>query len=48
MKKNYNCPAVEVMSINAAYTICAESKFGPFTIGGGTDGTTIDPRNDGI
>ncbi|MBR4564273.1 MAG: hypothetical protein IKO26_07470 [Paludibacteraceae bacterium] len=46
MKKNYNCPAVEVMNINAAYNICAESVFGSFTNGGGTD--TIDPETGGL
>lgn len=46
MKKQYNCPATEVITVNAAYTICAESMFGPFTNGGGTD--TIDPETGGI
>jgi len=32
MKKNYNCPDVEVIAVNATYSICAEST--PFEYGG--------------
>lgn len=32
MKKNYNCPETEVLSVNAVYSICAEST--PFGYGG--------------
>ena len=45
MKKIYNCPATEVITINAMTALC-ESQFGPFNHGGGTD--TIDPENYGI
>ena len=41
MKKTYNCPAVEVVTVNAAYTICAESMNAPLNNGGGSD--TIEP-----
>ena len=42
MKKNYNCPAVEVITIHAMTSLC-ESVFGEFNNGGGTD--TNDPIN---
>ena len=45
MKKNYNCPAVEVMNIHAMTALC-ESQFGDFMNGGGTE--TIDPITDGL
>jgi len=45
MKKNYNCPAVEVMNIHAMTALC-ESQFGPFNNGGGTD--SVDPITDGL
>lgn len=32
MKKYYNCPDVDVIAVNAAYNICAEST--PFDYGG--------------
>jgi hypothetical protein len=32
MKKNYNCPAVEVTRINAIYTICDGSSTESFSI----------------
>jgi hypothetical protein len=31
MKKNYNCPAVEVLNISAQNYICATSTFENFT-----------------
>jgi hypothetical protein len=46
MKKNYIQPSLEVTALNAAYTICAESVFGDFNMGGGT--TAIDPETGGI
>jgi hypothetical protein len=33
-KKNYIQPAMEVLAVNAAYSICAEST--PFEYGGGS------------
>ena len=45
MKKNYIYPAVEVIAISAMSALC-ESKFGPFTMGGGSE--TIDPETSGI
>jgi hypothetical protein len=44
MKKNYNCPAVEVMKLQATYNMLSESN--PFQMGGeGKDqqGQQIDP-----
>jgi len=41
MKKNYNCPETEVITIKATYTICAVSENAPLNNGGGTE--TIDP-----
>ena len=32
MKKNYIQPIVEVMTVNATYSICAESTFESFSI----------------
>lgn len=40
-KNNYIQPAVEVMAVNAAYTICAVSENAPLNNGGGSQ--TIDP-----
>ena len=34
MKKTYNCPETEVMTVNATYSICSESN--PFQYGGGS------------
>lgn len=45
MKKNYNCPAIEVMNIQAMTALC-ESQFGDFNIGGGSG--NIDPDTDGL
>lgn len=45
MKKNYNCPAIEVMNIQAMTALC-ESQFGDFYIGGGSG--NIDPDTDGL
>ena len=45
MKKNYNCPATEVMNIHAMSALC-ESQFGDFINGGGTE--TIDPEHGGL
>ena len=44
--KLYIQPVVEVMAVNAAYTICAESKFSPLSPQGPT--TTIDPETGGL
>jgi len=41
MKKTYNCPATEVIAVNATYSICAVSENAPLINGGGTE--TIDP-----
>ena len=47
MKANkYIQPVVDVITIESAYTICAESKFGPFTEGGGT--SEHDPITEGL
>lgn len=47
MKKVYNCPATEVITVNATYGVCqAVSQFGEFNNGGGT--TSIDPENNGL
>ena len=40
MKKYYNCPATEVITINAMTALC-ESQFGAFQQPTGTE--TIDP-----
>lgn len=45
MKKQYNCPATEVITINAMTALC-ESQFGSFNNGGGTD--LVDPNTDGL
>ena len=45
MKKQYNCPATEVITINAMTALC-ESQFGPFNNGGGTD--NVDPIDSGL
>ena len=52
MKKNYNCPDVEVIAISAMTALC-ESQFGTFTNGGGAGsgtgaGANVDPINDGL
>lgn len=44
-KQNYIQPSIEVLTVNATYNLCAESKFGGFSIGGGTE--TIDPSMGG-
>lgn len=41
MKNLYIQPAVEVLKVNAAYTICAVSLNAPLNNGGGTN--IIDP-----
>ena len=42
MKKIYNCPETEVITVNATYSICAEST--PFEYGGGSpEGIDGDP-----
>ena len=47
MKKNvYIQPVVEMMALEAAYTICAESKFSPLSPKGETE--TIDPATGGL
>jgi len=43
---NYIQPTIEVVAVSAAYTICAESVFGNFTNGGGTD--IVDPISGGL
>ena len=45
MKKVYNCPATEVITVNAMTALC-ESQFGAFNNGGGTE--TIDPEHGGL
>ena len=45
MKKNYNCPETEVITINAMTALC-ESQFAEITNGGETN--TIDPENGGL
>ena len=42
MKKNYNCPNMEVIKVNAMTALC-ESQFGGFNIGGGAGGSGQDP-----
>ena len=47
MKKVYNCPATEVITVNATYGVCqAVSLFGDIYNGGGTE--TIDPEHGGL
>lgn len=45
MKKNYNCPATEVITINAMTALC-ESQFAPIINGGGSD--SVDPIDGGL
>lgn len=45
MKKVYNYPATEVITVNAMTALC-ESQFAPITNGGGTD--AIDPEHNGL
>lgn len=45
MKKNYNCPATEVMTVQTAGTICAVSNE-TFSIIPGTPTTPGDPVSD--
>lgn len=45
MKKNYNCPATEVMTVQTAGTICAVSNE-TFSIIPGNTGTPGDPVSD--
>ena len=45
MKKQYNCPEMEVLTVNAMTALC-ESQFGDFINGGGT--SSIDPGTDGL
>ena len=45
MKKVYNCPATEVITVNAMTALC-ESQYGPFNNGGGTN--TVDPIDGGL
>lgn len=50
MKKYYNCPATEVIAVNAMTALC-ESQFGAFTNGGaatGTEPTPINPETGGL
>lgn len=44
--KLYIQPVVEMMAFEAAYTICAESKFSPLSPKGETE--TIDPATGGL
>lgn len=51
MKKNYNCPNMEVIKVNTMTALC-ESQFGGFNIGGGAGsgegpGSSIDPSMGG-
>jgi len=46
MRKIYNCPATEVITVNAAYGLCQMvSKFG-LDYGGATD--IVDPISGGL
>ena len=52
MKKVYNCPATEVITVNAMTALC-ESQFGAFTNGGAAGsgegpGASIDPEHGGL
>lgn len=45
MKKNYNCPEVEVMKMMISRAICEESVFVPIEIDENLD---VDPNTDGL